>query len=326
MSRQLPVRPNLEHLKAQAKDLLDAFRQRDPDAFRRVRERLPSAAGVSDPELAQREVALHDAQSVIAREYGFASWAQLRTSVQEQVGAAEQPGQAALRALMQTHVPTPLPSEVERVWLDAVALPAPPLTALAPRLPLLSLRNALLTPGSVVPLVVGRELSLAAVHAAANATRELVVFSQQHETDNDLDQIALHEVGCQVLLLHVSAPQAGMVWIVVRAQRWVRLEAIEQRAPYLSARVSEFVVQDAGHERLHALEQALRAGVQHALTSVPQGETFSARVEQMSVSELADATIANLPCSVADKASYAAEPSLVVRVERALALLTGTRP
>jgi hypothetical protein len=40
----------------------------------------------------------------------------------------------------------------------------------------------------------------------------------------------------------------------------------------------------------------------------------------MSALELADATIANLPCSVEEKARYAKEPSLTARLEYVIAL------
>ena len=60
MSRELPQKPNLEHLKKQAKDLLRELQQRD---------------AAENPKLA-------DAQHQIAREYGFANWAKLKEHVE----------------------------------------------------------------------------------------------------------------------------------------------------------------------------------------------------------------------------------------------------
>ena len=40
-TRRLPARPNLEHLRNQAKDLLKAYRARHPAALVRFREALP---------------------------------------------------------------------------------------------------------------------------------------------------------------------------------------------------------------------------------------------------------------------------------------------
>lgn len=81
MSRSLPERPNLEQLKKQAKSLLHDAHANDADALRRFAE-LPAFAGRPLDERAAQALALHDAQSVIAREHGFASWNALREEVE----------------------------------------------------------------------------------------------------------------------------------------------------------------------------------------------------------------------------------------------------
>jgi ankyrin repeat protein len=78
---ELPDRPNLEHLKKLAKSLLHAAAAQDPDALQRFRA-LPAFANKSDVELAGLGLALHDAQSVVAREHGFASWNLMRDEVE----------------------------------------------------------------------------------------------------------------------------------------------------------------------------------------------------------------------------------------------------
>ena len=74
MSRQLPAKPSLEHLKKQAKELLQGFQQGEPAATDRFRA-LASRSALAAPKLA-------DAQHVIARDYGFASWLKLREHVE----------------------------------------------------------------------------------------------------------------------------------------------------------------------------------------------------------------------------------------------------
>src|SRR5262250_3239564 len=76
-SQQLPERANLEQLKKQAKSLLHEARSQDPAALKRFRAIL--AGRPLNPDT----VALHDAQFVIAREYGFKSWNDLREHVEE---------------------------------------------------------------------------------------------------------------------------------------------------------------------------------------------------------------------------------------------------
>src|SRR5258707_11413266 len=79
--KQLPERANLDQLKNQAKTLLRAARAKDPEALRRFQV-VPAVARI-DPAEALNP-ALHDAQFVIAREYGFRSWKELREHVEEQ--------------------------------------------------------------------------------------------------------------------------------------------------------------------------------------------------------------------------------------------------
>ena len=81
-AQQLPARPSLEQLKRQAKDLLRSGTAGDPAALARFRS-LPAYAKRADAEIARVPLALHDAQSVIARELGFDSWNALRDRVEE---------------------------------------------------------------------------------------------------------------------------------------------------------------------------------------------------------------------------------------------------
>lgn len=86
----LPASPDLSHLKKQAKSLLRDARAGEVAALQRFIEALPAARGTSVAALATRELALHDAQSVVAREYGFASWLELKRHVEwTHAGAAE---------------------------------------------------------------------------------------------------------------------------------------------------------------------------------------------------------------------------------------------
>ena len=75
----LPARPSLEQLRKRAKELLRAIRADDQTALQRLRGHLPRDA--SDATLA-------DAQLVVAREHGFASWARLKRHIQ----VIERPG------------------------------------------------------------------------------------------------------------------------------------------------------------------------------------------------------------------------------------------
>ena len=83
-ARALPAVPSLEQQKKQARELLDAARAGDTAAVRRFRAHHPRIAPDSADPL---PLSLHDAQLVIAREYGFPSWPKLKAHIEAVVEA-----------------------------------------------------------------------------------------------------------------------------------------------------------------------------------------------------------------------------------------------
>ena len=71
--RHFPVRPNLEQLKHQAKDLLRAVRAGDANIVAEFQRNHPESVVPERPKLA-------DAQLALARAYGLASWPRLVTA------------------------------------------------------------------------------------------------------------------------------------------------------------------------------------------------------------------------------------------------------
>lgn len=77
-SRSLPARPSLAQLKLQAKELQRDHREGKPSAAARIAAHHPHLKGRSPRAVLGRPLALADAQLVLAREYGFESWAALK--------------------------------------------------------------------------------------------------------------------------------------------------------------------------------------------------------------------------------------------------------
>src|SRR6185312_2471550 len=74
----LPPQPSLEHQQKLAKRLLRDAWARDPVAIARVQAFLPGRFTVPDDFESMK---LHDAQLVVARRYGFDSWAAMRHKI-----------------------------------------------------------------------------------------------------------------------------------------------------------------------------------------------------------------------------------------------------
>ncbi len=74
MRRKLPARPNLEHLRTQAKTLLTKLRSGDAQAAQTLIEHLPEASGLTPEQVRERGFRLADTQAAIARKTGFSAW------------------------------------------------------------------------------------------------------------------------------------------------------------------------------------------------------------------------------------------------------------
>jgi hypothetical protein len=80
-SRSLPPHPDLEQYKKQAKELVKAHGAGDMAVAERICTHLPRAARLAPAEVLETRFTLSEAQLVLAREHGFASWPRLRERI-----------------------------------------------------------------------------------------------------------------------------------------------------------------------------------------------------------------------------------------------------
>jgi hypothetical protein len=339
MRRELPAHPHIDHLKKQAKELLAAHRRGEPDALARIRDALPAFAGRDDAAIAKAPFALHDAQSSIAREYGFASWKELSAAVDARRAAAAAPpvsptaGLELLAALMRGHPNAPLPGDLlEKIrteWSAAAAersdVPVPA------ELPLLAVRNALVLPDSVFPLQIGRAASIAAIDAAASSTSApglLALFAQRDANDETPRFEALHGSGCLVRI--VGRLEGGFV--IVKGLRFIDLVGFDpprDGRAWGVARVRAPTPTDDGDADVGPLFDTLRERARELARPLEDTPKVLELIEGIQDPDrLANLLVANLPASIEDKARFAAESTLAGRLRAAIAMaeaMLGTR-
>ena len=83
VDKKLPARPHLDHLRRQAKVLLGQLHDGVEPAARAFIDHLPEARHLTPPAVRAAGFRLADAQSVVARQTGFASWPALSRYVQQ---------------------------------------------------------------------------------------------------------------------------------------------------------------------------------------------------------------------------------------------------
>jgi hypothetical protein len=336
MSRALPAKPNLEHLKSQAKDLLDAHKRGEREALARIRAAVPAFAHKSNEDIARGPFALHDAQSAIAREYGFASWAELRAKVSA-AGDADAPVELQGATLATA---AGLRPEIAAALNEAVAQGPTKIDAPTPaEVPMLPLRNSVIFPGSLVPIDITRPSSLQAIEAAMKTEPPFfAVFAQRAIETEHPTRDEIHETGTLCIARTVQRPgdppppskvdeatsRPLLAWLVLEGIRWIALQALERTDPYYVARIADAVPARAVDDpQIAALDSRLRELSHRFIDFMPSDrERIHAVVDQTTKpTDLADLVIANFPVPVADKVSYAEETEPSRKLDRAIALL-----
>jgi ATP-dependent Lon protease len=125
-------------------------------------------------------------------------------------------------------------------------------------LPVLPLKNSVLFPHLLMPLSVGRPLSVAAAEAAlATEEKELIVVAQRESSQDTPGVEDLYTIGTKAVIKKMARPsEAQMELIVLGVERVVILK-LEQTEPYLRARIRPFPLPDEKTPEVEALHRAV---------------------------------------------------------------------
>ena len=194
---RLPNKANLDYLKKRAKQLLKLVRSNDRQALARLHDQLDRS--VDDGQILQLK--LSDAQLVVAREHGFASWPKLKAAVER--GHGIEGRQAASGA--------PL------------------------KVPLLPLRDYIVFPGMSMPLYVGRSQSLCAIDAASDG-KPIFLVVQRDGTIDDPESSDLYEIGTLAVVTR-RVPSPTGLQVMVTGERRALCRHLDFTGPFASAEV-----------------------------------------------------------------------------------------
>src|ERR1041385_5879562 len=120
-------------------------------------------------------------------------------------------------------------------------------------LPILPLRDIVVFPHRIVPLVVGREKSCAALEAAMAADKELFLVAQLDPGEDDPDRDALYDLGVVATAMQLLKLPDGTVRVLVEGLRRARLVGLEQQGEHLVAEVEDVAEEQAEGPEVQAL-------------------------------------------------------------------------
>ncbi|HEV2580108.1 MAG TPA: endopeptidase La [Ktedonobacteraceae bacterium] len=100
-------------------------------------------------------------------------------------------------------------------------------------LPLLPIRNTVLIPNVVTPLMVGREASIKAIESAMGRDRRLFVVTQRNEEVEDPGPEDVYAIGVEGVIDRVLKLPDGTTSVLVHGQRRMRRLEFTQRLPFM---------------------------------------------------------------------------------------------
>jgi ATP-dependent Lon protease len=188
---------------------------------------------------------------------------------------------------------------------------------------ILSVRDTVLLPGTVFPITVNRERSVAAAQQAAREERQVGLVMQRDSAVEDPSAIDLHRMGTVAnILRYVSTPDGAHHIVLQGVQRFRILEFVRER-PFFVARVERIEEPEGRTPEVEARFLHLKSQAIEALQLLPQApRELLMTVEATSApGPLADLVAAYIDISAQEKQELLETVALSPRIDKISKLL-----
>ena len=191
--------------------------------------------------------------------------------------------------------------------------------------PLLPLRDIVVFPGQVVPLFVGRDRSVAALEAAMEADKDILLLTQLDQGTDDPVREDLYDVGVVAQVLQLLKLPDGTVRVLVEGQTRARLLSLAEHADYVVAEVALVDEQEASGSETSAM---MRSALEQFGNYAKQNKKLPDDIEEElagieDAGRLADAIAAALAAKVATKQQLLTETQPLKRLEMVYSVMEG---
>ena len=204
----------------------------------------------------------------------------------------------------------------------ATATPTP--TVSDDMLVILPVRNVVLFPGTVLPIGMNREGSIAAAQEAVRAERKIGVLLQR---DSDKDEVTgddLHRIGTVASVLRYVTGGDGAHHLVLQGERRFRALDFQPGLPYLMARVEFLSEKSPSSSEVEALALNLKRLAVEAIGLLPRAPAELANAVQgiESPAALVDLVASFLDVKVTERQQLLETLDLKTRLDRVTELVS----
>lgn len=133
-------------------------------------------------------------------------------------------------------------------------------------LPILPLRNTVLFPGVVIPITVGRDMSIKLINDAHKGTKTLGVITQRDAEVEEPTPDELYQIGTLATILKLIKMPDGNMTVVLQGKKKFSVAEFTQTEPYFKARVNDY--KDTQNRTAPAELKALEDSLKEMATSI----------------------------------------------------------
>jgi ATP-dependent Lon protease len=188
----------------------------------------------------------------------------------------------------------------------------------SPIIPVLPLRDIVVFPQMVVPLFVGRKLSVNALNNVMKYNKKILLIAQNNsEIDNPTSK-NLYSVGTLAKILQLLKLPDGTIKVLVEGLERVKVSKIQQTKDFIIANYSFFKPVDKNTPKAKALMKIILEQFEsyHKINKKIPIEAFNSIRANTDSDKLADVLIANLNISLSQKQEHLEIISTVKRLEK----------
>jgi ATP-dependent Lon protease len=190
--------------------------------------------------------------------------------------------------------------------------------------PVLSMRGIVAFPGMVLPLFVGRDKSVAALQAAAEGDKQLLLAAQRDETVEEPETGELYEFGTLAEIMQILKMPDDTVRVVVEGRKRARIEEFVGDDPFFAALVTPVADKKVrGDTNTEALLRRLKDDFERVVElsrKIPP-EVLQNAQSHDELGSLTDMIVSFLEISLEERQKMLETPAPVERANRLIELL-----
>lgn len=192
-------------------------------------------------------------------------------------------------------------------------------------LPMLPLRDVVVFPHMVIPLFVGRKMSIKALEEAMNKSRQILLAAQKDAEKDNPGKKDIHMVGTVSTILQLLKLPDGTVKVLVEGEQRAAIKRIENDEGYFSAEIESYTEPDIDKREGEVLSRSLLSQFEQyvKLNKKLPPEILSSLAGIENPARLGDTIAAHVTMKVDAKQQLLEEPNLQKRLELLMGLLEG---